>query len=319
MNADEYLGQVRRGLKGLMPEEQEKIIAELASHIESGQEDSSRKEEQTMAEMGTPKDMGKGFHSVYRPNRWVDFLLIIVPIYLITPLLAAAYWRIAGPAIDWNQEIYMGMSIRFALLIALVMTIVAAQRRSLLLFAFWSPDALARLITLITREQRWQHAFDPVRGGMVVLESLLYLAVLLGIFFWLMRTVWMNRTNYLIVIFALQPLIGTLVGWATTSYGLANGIIPQFPNWRMGVYNVQIVIEVLCLAGFVLLRPRDLRWLFFFIGMVYYGVIMVVAYWPNLVPVGLWLLYVTLVAILWGLDLTTRRHFDLEDGHQAKT
>ena len=75
MSRDDYLNRLRAQLKGFLPEQQEEILAEVAAHIEGGEEDESREPDpdarraRILSEMGSPEQMGAGFREVYRPNR----------------------------------------------------------------------------------------------------------------------------------------------------------------------------------------------------------------------------------------------------------
>lgn len=307
MNADDYLARLRRQLKGFPPDQQDEILAEIAAHLEDGAADPAFGEARVLAEMGAPGDMGSGFHSVYRPNRWLDFVLIFAPIYLFYPQLNTFYRWFTGDAMYQDEAGLYAFSIRAVIVLGLVMAMIAVQRRSLLLFAFWVPDVITRLINLMTQRSRWQPDLASARAAL--LETLLACALLLGLSYWLARTLWKNRSNLLIVLFALQPLIGMLLGYLTTRYSQAWSIAPNYPVWIIGGFGVQNVLEVASLAGFVLLRPRDLRWAAFLLGTAYYSAFMFATYWPNPLPLALWALYPGVLLLFWALDLRQRAHF----------
>jgi hypothetical protein len=310
MNAEDYLDHLRRQLKSFLPEQQEEILAEIATHLEDGELDEKRdpdpdaRREHVLAEMGQPDDMGGGFRVVYRPNRWLDFLLIFIPLYLFYPLLNVFYNWFTGNAIIQNEAGFYAFSLRAVIVLGLVMIMVAVQRRSLVLFAFWTPDVIARLITMMTRESRWRPDLTSFRPA--VLETLLAYALLAGLGYWLARTLWKNRANLLIMLFALQPLIGALLGYLTTHYSLEWSVMPNYPVWTIGGFGVQNLLEILSLAGFILLPSRDLRWAALLLGMANYTVMMIYAYWPNMMLVVLWGSYSALLLVLWMFDL--RQH-----------
>ncbi len=306
MDAGDYLERLRGQLRGFYPEQQDEILAEIASHLEDGEQDETRgpdpaaRRERVLAEMGTPDQMGGGFRAVYRPNPWLDFLLIFVPVYLFFPLIDVLYNLFTRGGIYRDEGQFFGFTIRAVILLGLAMLFVSARRRSLLLFAFWAPDVIARLVSLISREGRWIPGLSG--GWFSLVETLLADLLLIALTYWLGRTVWKNRGNLLIVLFALQPIIGSLFGYVTTSYGLAHSISPDYPNWRMGGFGVLNILEVASLAGFILLRPRDLRWAAFLVGMGNYTALMVYAYWPNPVLISLWMSYTAVLVVLWAVD-----------------
>ncbi|HEY9088239.1 MAG TPA: hypothetical protein VIO36_08730 [Anaerolineaceae bacterium] len=310
MNADDYLDRLRGQLKNFLPEQQADILAEIATHLESGEQDETRgadadaRQAHVVAEMGSPRDMGDGFQAVYQPNRWLDFLLIFVPLYVVYPLLKVGYNFLTNGPIYYDNALFLAFSIRVAIVLGLVMLIVAQRRRSLLLFAFWSSDAITRLIALISREAL--PAADLTTRPAAVLHSVLGWALLCGLAYWLTRVLWKHRANLLIVLFALQPLIGSLAGYITTTYALTAGVAPQYPYWTVAGFSAQGLLEIVSLAGFVLLRSRDLRWVALLLGMGNYSMMMAYAYWPHLLPVAVWMLYSAIMLLLWIIDLRQR-------------
>jgi hypothetical protein len=310
MNAGDYLENLRGQLKGFLPEQQEEILDEVASHLESGADDETRgsdpmiRQEDVLAEMGTPGEMGGGFQAVYRPNRWLDFLLIFVPVYLVYPLLNFLYNLFSDGSIYHSESRFYAFSLRAVIVLGVVMVIVAIQRRSLLLFAFWIPDVICRLVVLISRES--PETFTPGVDLLSALEMWFAYILTFGLAYWLARNVWRHRSNLLIVLFALQPIIGTVFGYITSGYILAQGITPNYPNWSVAGIQVQSMMELISLAGFVLLRSRNMRWAALLLGMGNYSAMMVYAYWPNPLLISLWALFGAVLLIFWNIDLRRR-------------
>lgn len=310
MNAEDYLDRLRGQLQSFLPEQQAEILAEIATHLESGEQDEARgadavsRQARVLAEMGAPRDMGDGFHAVYRPNRWLDFLLIFAPLYVVYPLLNVAYNFLTNGQIYYDHAQFFAFSLRAVILLGLFMLIVSLWRRSLLLFAFWAPDVITRLITLVTRET--PPAADLTIRSLAALQYLLAGVLLCGLAYWLTRVLWKNRANLLIVLFALQPLIGSLAGYITTAYGSTAGIAPQYPYWTIAGFSAQALLEIVSLAGFLLLRSRDLRWAALLLGMGNYTTMMVYAYWLHPLPVTVWMAYSAILLLLWIIDLRQR-------------
>lgn len=311
MSVDDYLNRLRAQLKGFLPEQQDEILAEVAAHIEEGERDDREpdlvaRRQRILDEMGSPADMGAGFRDVYRPNRWLEFLLIVIPAYLFFPLINVLYNLFTRGGIYRDENQFFGFTIRAVILLGLVMLFISIRRRSLLLFAFWAPDVIARLVSLISREGSW---LPSLSGGLYSLvETLLADLLLIALTFLLSRTVWKNRANLLIVLFALQPIIGTLFGGFTTQYGISNGIYPHYPNSILFGEVFNNVLEITSLAGFILLRPRDLRWAAFLLGMGKFTAFMVISYWPNPLLVTVWASYTAILFVMWAIDGRRRLH-----------
>ena len=91
MTPEEYLRRFSQQLKDFSPEEQASLLEEISSHIESHQEDSriaqnsEERRNKLMSELGSPQEMVRKFKMIYRPNRFVEFLLVVIP-YLLYPL-----------------------------------------------------------------------------------------------------------------------------------------------------------------------------------------------------------------------------------------
>src|SRR6266545_6115270 len=124
---EEFIRALRRQLKGFSPEEQEALIEEISSHIENGEEDPKigkaieQRRKMLMNELGSPNDMGKGFKEIYRPNRFIDYLFIIIP-FLFYPYLNSLYNGLM-PKYEWAD-------VRLDVVIHLPLIAIGLWRRS---------------------------------------------------------------------------------------------------------------------------------------------------------------------------------------------
>jgi hypothetical protein len=286
-STDPYLRDLRAQLKGFSEKEQAAILDEISDHIASGEEDPNPGRGERMAELGSAQDMAQNFKNVYRPGRWIDFLLIFIPVYLLMPLILPILQRVLGSGDAWNG-IVLRTDIRVTVGLGLLFALWALKRRSAVLLAFWVPDVMTRIIVLMTREQRWRIGNEVVGGATSWMESLAWYVALLGLAFWLGQIVWRNRRDILILLFALQPFIVTAFNVGTFAYASAYALDPHYPNWAIRGIGLINLTEMISLAGFCLLRSRNLRWLAFSSGMLCFATWMSAAFWPNLLLVGLW-------------------------------
>jgi hypothetical protein len=188
----EFLLKLCQQLKSFSSEEQVELIEEISSHIESVEQDhafgsdADIRRKKLMAELGSPEEMGKSFKKVHRPNRFLDFLLAFVPVYLVFPFILPILYHLMGAPKGLNNSLYR-LDIRLTILIGFLLTLIAIKRHSPLLLAFWFPDVISRTITLMTREQRWTIGHEVVPGSYAWLESFF------GMYCWpFWRLVWAN-------------------------------------------------------------------------------------------------------------------------------
>ena len=199
MTSQEYIQRLREHLKGFSPEEQEALIEEINSHIESGindpqmGQDEDERKKRLMAELGSPKELSRGFKGTYRKERFIDFLLILVP-YLLYPFLNMFYVSLM-PRYSWAD-------VRLDILIHLPLVVVGLWRRSALLTLFWTNTLFMQIITMLLITRLYFGTFQIV----------IWLLVALGLLILLGRIVWQNRHDTLISAFALLPLIMFGVG-----------------------------------------------------------------------------------------------------------
>jgi hypothetical protein len=309
MNADDYLNRLGRQLKGFSPAEQQELLDEIASHIESGAEDphlgeEPERERRVMAEMGAPEQMGRGLRGLYRPNRLTDLLWLLVSILIFQNLANFILSRVLGA----NQELtpadprqYLGS--RIILGMFLVFLLVGWRRRSVLLVIFWITESLGILVSLMTRDNRWIPGNELIPG--TTWQGLVFYVLLAVLLVWLVRALEQNRFDLLLVTYALLPISVMAANYLTIQ------ITMRLDSTRIGLYSVLMLIipGLAWVAGMALLflvQQRDVRWF----SLVLIAASFALPYLTNYsafwqVP----LMFggtIALVFIGWALDLRSR-------------
>jgi hypothetical protein len=195
----EYIQKLREHLKGFSAEEQEVLLEEIRSHIESGIDDpnmgkdENERKKKLMDELGSPKELGRGFKESYRKERFIDYLLILVP-YLLYPFLNMLYVSLM-PKYSWAD-------VRLDILIHLPLVAIGLWRRSALLTSFWITTLVAQIITMLLLVGNYYGSF----------QTGVWITVALGLVFLLVYLVWQNRHDSLVTAFALLPLMMCCIG-----------------------------------------------------------------------------------------------------------
>ncbi|HEX9014044.1 MAG TPA: hypothetical protein VF813_11025, partial [Anaerolineaceae bacterium] len=291
------------------PEEQADILDEIASHIESGEEDGRLgegpdREERLRWEMGSPGQLGRGLRGLYRPNRSGDLLWALIPYYLVT--LAAseayslAYRSLQNPSPSDAFFMILG---RVSVVVYLALLGVGWRRRSVPLMIFWLTEAAGALVMLMTRERRWVPGNELIPGS--AWESILFLAGLAVLLVLLVRILRGQRYDLLWVVFALLPLVNTAANYGTTS--LLQTISIYQPE--VNALILSIAVRLAWTAGtafFFLLQPREPRWF----SLLLIAVSMAV---PNLALYGffpqvvvMWSGVMGVVLLGWAWDWVSR-------------
>jgi hypothetical protein len=309
MNSDEYLHRLEGQLKDFPAENRQELLAEIASHLQSGQEDphlgdQAARESKVLSEMGTPEQMGRGLRGLYRPNRLVDLLWLLIPdliasqlIYLVIANLYPVFTREPVAA---DPMLYL--SIRLVIVLGLICVLVGWKRRSAPLLIFWLTATVGSVASLMTREHRWAPGNETVPG--TTWEGLLFYAILVVLLGWLVRTLEQKHFDPLLVVFAVLPLGLTGVNYAAALISLTlnptrdllfnNSTIFYLAGWMAGI------------GLFFLAQNRELRW----IGMVLIAITYTIAplsqYGFYLPIIGLYGVLMALVFIGWALDLRRR-------------
>jgi hypothetical protein len=296
-------------LKSFPPADRQELLAEIASHLQSGQEDpqlgnEAAREAKVLSEMGTPEQMGRGLRGLYRPNRLVDLLWLYIPdvitSYLIYAIVATLYPVFTREPIAADPQLYI--SIRLVIVLGLVCTLVGWKRRSVPLLIFWLTATVGSVASLMTREHRWAPGHETVPG--TTWEGLLFYAILAVLLVWLVRTLEQQHFDPLLVVFAALPLGLTGVNYAAALISLSLNPIRDIlfsyssifylAGWLMG------------LALFFLVQNRDLRWIGLVLIAITYTIAPLAQYGFYLPIVGLYGVLMALVFIGWALDLRHR-------------
>ena len=256
----EYIQRLREHLKGFSTEEQEALIEEIRSHMESGIDDpkmgkdEDERKKRLMTELGSPKDMGRGFKVTYRKERFIDYLLIIVP-YLLYPFLNMLYVSLM-PKYSWAD-------VRLDILIHLPLIAIGLWKRSALLTSFWITTLVTQIITMLLLVGNYYGS----------LQTGVWLIIALGLVVLLAQIVLQNRHDPLVTAFALLPLIMCGVGTvlaiihpaASTSYALGpmdKMLLDVYMNIAgFGEGYLPFYGFLAILALFFLSMNRNIRWL----------------------------------------------------------
>ncbi len=247
---EEYLRSLQKQLKDFAPEERTAIMDEIRSHAESGEEDLKQAGSKLMKELGSPEDMGKGLRAVYRPNRLVEYLLVAIP-YVLSLYLTEFYLGLR-PEYPW-------MDIRINVVFDLLFVAVGFARRSVLVTLFWMNIAIMQLLYIVV-----QGVWQPY--WYFGTQTILWAIILAGLLVLFARLVWQNRSDTLIVVFALLPLCMELLGiglWniqpVTYAFSsLDRSLLIIFLQLQEG--NIQLYATLATTALFFLASNRDLRW-----------------------------------------------------------
>jgi len=321
MKYKSYLDRLEKELKGFAPSEKEVLIEEIANHIEMGLDDEQINQDSITgiqkleAEMGSPSDLGCGLKEVYRPNRWVDFLLVFIPsnilryfLYLILVLVLGENLTILNNPLSSTP--YMMISIRVSLLLSILLSLVSLHRRSIQVLFFWLPQAILTTFTLVFRVNRWLTQFHPSDNLTNIVESIFWIALLAVMVVWFLHLLWINRHNILLTVFAIIPFLTTIGNLFVTQY-IFTGYFPggyQLPNWHissfsgfpLGLYQVSLILWVVL---FYISQQRLVRWL----GLLLYATplslmnFIASTQYPFLAVI--WTLPVVIVIVGWIIDL----------------
>lgn len=303
--AEEYIRELQKQLSGFPPREREALIEEISSHLEEGEKDPKMGKDQVqrrkrlMNELGSPQDVANGFQETYRPSRWIDFLLIVVP-YFFYPYLNSLYTSL--------QPRYSWADVRLDLILHLPLIAIGLWRRSAPLTLLWITVSVFQLL-YITIEA-------PSYFG---LQTIFWALLLLALLALAGYTIWKNRNDLLIVVFGLLPLSMCILG------SLLSVLRPT--DYSFGLFGRSLLlvhvtyIENLAFYGllaamalFFLPTDRRIRWM----ALVLYGLHLglghdylsedVAAAWVYY----LWtLLPLAIVFFGWWLDQSKKRQLEL--------
>jgi hypothetical protein len=310
MKPNDYLERIRIKLKGFSPQEKTDFIDEIASHIESGQEDASFGEGRVMAELGTPEEMERGLRKVHRPNQLVNLLLLLIPELFLFRFIQVLLNVFYGPLKEWtvlDPHLYLGG--RIALALALLLAVVGLQRRSVILIIFWLTDAIGTLVSLMTREGRFIPGQERVSGSTI--ESLLLYAILIGLVLWLVKTLKQNKFDLLLVVYALLPLTLMAANYSTAQILRQSGLLAvqtavSFPIGLPAYARTQL-FWVLGVSVFFLFRQRSVRWFGILLVAVDHVYASIFSYNSSILLLSIWSAILGMVLSGWILDWFNRR------------
>lgn len=266
MTTQEFIQGLRKQLKGFPAEEQEALLEEISSHIESGEDDPDlgsnieQRRHKLMAELGSAKEMSAGFKAIYRPSKLIDYLLVAIP-YLFYPLLNMLYASLM-PKYPWAD-------VRLDILIHLPLIAIGLWRRSALVTLFWITIIVTQIAAMLLLGQGYYGVFQTV----------LWLAIMLGLLVLLGVILRQNRSDPLIVTYALLPLVMCLAGsLLAVIHPTARVSFGAFDRFLLNIYvnaagsgsgYLPFYGTLITLALFFLATNRDLRWL----GLGLYGLV----------------------------------------------
>ena len=256
--SEEHIRSLRQQLKGFSGEEQEALVEEIRSHIESGEEDPDmgknleQRRRTLMAELGSPEELGRNFKAIYRQHRFIDFLWITIP-YALYPFLNILYYKLM-PTYPW-------VDVRLDILLHVPLVIVGVWRRSATVTLFW----LATIATQIAAMLLLARGYYGTAQTAFWILALFALVALLG------YIVWQNRHDALLVMFALLPLVMCLIGslcaiihpGMVAIYGPVDRILSRIYLDIAGAGEGYLPYygTLIALALFVLGTNRPIRWL----------------------------------------------------------
>lgn len=313
MNAEEYLNQLRLQLKEFSPQEQAELIEEIASHIETGENDprlgsdAADRSERLQAELGSPNDLGRGLRGVHRPSRWVDYLLVAIPSLLVIPLLPMLVIAVANLAkIDLGSGIESSFGwvyFRANLAFYGVLMILCLWKRSMGTLLYWLPTTILSVVALLLREGRLPWNPTGVEPG-APLETAFWLVALLALSIWLVKLLRQHRNEPMLVVLAVLPL---LIAVANLVSGITErrlqGEQLEYINFTLGWFGLHQIAAFLWPALFYLPRQRAVRWL----GLLTFALPYLIYYtWPfrtHPLVLSLYILPVVLIIYAAARDL----------------
>jgi hypothetical protein len=256
--AEEYIQELRKQLKSFSAKEQEVLIEEISSHIDEAEKDpkmgrdADQRRGKLMNELGSPKEIADGFKETYRPNRFIDFLLIVVPLFFY-PYLNDLY-AILMPKYSWAD-------VRLDLVLHLPLIAFGLWRRSAPVTLFWTTVTVSQLL-IITTEIYGYYGTQTIFWAFVLVALLVLAGYIL----------WKNRDDLLIVIFGIMPLSMCILGSVLSALHVRDYSFGVIGRSLLLVHTTYI--EPLAFYGllgsmalFLLPTNRSLRWL----GLVIYG------------------------------------------------
>lgn len=291
---EEYIQSLRKQLQGFPAEEQDALIEEIRSHIESGEEDpklgkdADQRRKRMLDELGSPKDLGRNFKTIYHPNGLIDFLLIFVP-YLFYPLLNNFYNNLL-PVYQWAD-------VRLDILIHLPLIAIGLWRKSAALTLFWVIVIVNQLFFIVLQT-----------NGYYGIQSIIWALLLLALLALAGYVIWKYKNDLQILTFGLMPLTMCVLGNVLSTLNLTDYSLGTVSRSLVLVYsyvnNMAFYGLMAAMALFFLPANRQVRWL----GLVLYALVLGLNHeYLNNVFAGwaysLWLILpLAIVLTGWGVE-----------------
>ena len=258
-----YMEQLRSTLYSLPVREQEKILSEVETHLLEGLSDSQlgvspeERGKALMREMGSPEELGYELKQLSRRQRWLDFLLAMIPALLFTEIIKIIVMRIHYPMVT---PLYNEVALAI-LPLCVIMLLVAHWRASEPLLIFWL------LITLdnVLLGLQWSALGSPQLPF-----ALFWAFGALAILAWLLVVLWRVRQIPLLLAFGNLPLLLKFAGLPVVLECMAMIFSVKINIWADVVYGPHLslvimfltaVFTIIALALLFVSYRRPLRWL----------------------------------------------------------
>ena len=256
---DPFLKKLHKELRDFPEEKQKEILEEINNHLEESEQETLG-EEQNKHEMktGSPEEMAVNFKEVYRPRRFLDLLLVILPLYVLFPLLQILlpYFKPVSGELQISNVL---LNTRITFLISAFLLVIARRRKALFLSGFWLVRTLMTCLTLIFREERGE--ILSLSSLPVLIENIFWLLIFLLLLFLLVKAIQKNKNNFLFLVFLLLPL--AVLPANLTLYGLISGQSVSLLSSTEGYRWIVLFEKALEISAYCLIflgTKRGLRW-----------------------------------------------------------
>ncbi|HLO32468.1 MAG TPA: hypothetical protein VK249_25180 [Anaerolineales bacterium] len=312
MTMEEYLRALRKELNDFSPEDQEALIAEVSTHIEDAEadprmgKDLEQRRKKLMNELGSAKNMSRGFKDTYRPDRFIDYLLIVIP-YLFYPYLNSLYLSL--------MTRYSWADVRLDILIHLPLIAVGLWRRSGPVTLFWISILVSQL-SYITTQLYWYYGIQTIFWALLLLGLLLLAGYLVR----------KNRNDLLTVVFGFLPLsmciIATVLALVQPTGSIAYGFLDRsLLVSYLFIENAGLYLSLAILALFFLSTNREFRWLALALSGLMIGLgrdyLIEFQTRDTMMPIASWVYYLwialplLIVFLGWWLERSKRQQLKL--------
>jgi hypothetical protein len=261
----DYMGHLRSALRSLPDREQEKILLEVETHLLEGLSDSrlgvspEERSKALMREMGNPEELGYELKQLSRRQRWLDFLLAVIPALLFTEVIEVVVKLIHYPSVT---PLFLFNEVALALLpLCVIMLLVARRRASEPLLIFWLLITLDTVLTPLG----WSAVGRPQLPF-----ALFWAFIALAILAWLLVVFWRIRQIPLLMAFGSLPLLLKFAGVPAVLEGMALifsvevsilGDVAYYPPLSFAGILLTTVLTIIALALLFVSYRRPLRWL----------------------------------------------------------